>query len=320
MTQAECQRLADHWGVGVVQSVATPETGTINTIRILKTDQGRFVLRVYRQAIRARIENEHSVVAWAAQRGIPAVVPLRTVEGKTYVEYEERFVTLLPFVGGKQIVRDQLDVDDVRVMGRFLGHVHRVLQKHPIVDIPPVRIQIEPEQTLAGIDRLEETICAIKNLQPTDDYALTRLRSRRAWLQRRGAEDISGLAQFPFQVLHGDYQETNVFFDRGEISAIIDWDKIYCAPAAWEVVRALHLMLHFEPIQSVAFLNAYRETNALSIESLDVAVHCYGLSKAYDLWLFEEIYEGGNDRVRQFIRPGEFVPVAEDWARVRQEM
>jgi homoserine kinase type II len=317
MTILECQRLADYWDIGSVESVVVPELGTINTVRILTTHRGRFVLRIYRHHIHQRIEMEQRVVSWVAQRGIPAVFPILTCDGKGFVEDQEQFVTLLPFVSGYQISRDQLQLGDVEVMGRFLGQVHRVLAEYPIDDIPPVRIHIEPEETLACIERLEGIVRAIQNPQVTDEYALTRLVSRREWLKKRVSDDVSGLLDLPFQVVHGDYQETNVFFEDGDISAVIDWDKIYTAPAAWEVVRSLHLMLLFEPMQSVAFLKSYQEINPLSIEMLDVAVHCYGLSRAYELWLFKEIYDQGNDRVRQFVRPGRFVPVADDWARLR---
>lgn len=320
MTEAACQKLADYWDIGRIQSVEIPETGTINTIRVLTTNQGRFVLRVYRHHILERIETEHRIVTWVAQRGIPAVVPLETRDGETFVEYDGQFVTMLSFAAGKQISRDQLHVRDVEVMGRFLGQVHRVLAAYPIVDIPAVDIRIEPEETLAGIDRLEGIVRAIKEPQLTDEYALARLTSRRKWLQGRGKEDISAFSHLPFQVVHGDFQETNVFFEMGEISALIDWDKIYVAPDVWEVARVLHLMLHFEPSQCVALLKSYREKNGFSLETLDVAVHCYGLYRAYDLWLYEEIYDRGNDRVRQFVNPGSFVPVADDWAQVRSEL
>ena len=320
MTEAACQKLADYWDIGTVQLVETPKTGTINTIRILTTDQGRFVLRVYRHHILERIEAEHRIVTWVADKGIPAVVPLKTRDGENFVEYEGQFVTMLPFVLGKQISRDQLRVRDVEVMGRFLGEVHRVLAAYPVADIPSVGIRIEPEETLAGIDRLEGIVRAIKEPQLTDEYALARLVSRRKWLKGRGTEDVRAFSHLPFQVVHGDFQETNVFFEHGEISALIDWDKIYAAPDVWEIARVLHLMLHFEPSHCVAFLKSYRERNGFSLEALDVAVHCYGLYRAYDLWLYEEIYDQGNDRVRQFVNPGPFVPVADDWVQVRSEL
>lgn len=320
MTERECQELAQHWDIDSVQSVDIPETGTINTIRILTTGNGRFVLRVYRHQSRDRIETEHRVVKWVAEKGIPAVVPIKTRDGEDYVEHKGQFVTVLPFASGKQIPRDQLQAVDVEITGHFLGHLHNVLEGFSCENIAPVWVKIEPTGTLAGIDRLVDVVRAIENPQPTDVYALKRLTSRREWLQGRALDDVSGIFELPFQVVHGDYQETNLFFEKGQISGVIDWDKIYTAPAAWEVVRALHLMLHFDLDHSITFLKAYQETNSLSLDVLDVVVHCYGLHRAYELWLYEEIYDQGNDRLRRFVYPGEFVPIADDWARLRPKV
>ena len=39
--------------------------------------------------------------------------------------------------------------------------------------------------------------------------------------------------------------------------------------------------------------------------------------RAYDLWLYEGIYLEGNDQLRQWVKPGNFIPVEKDWDRLR---
>lgn len=56
-------------------------------------------------------------------------------------------------------------------------------------------------------------------------------------------EDLSSLEQ---QVIHGDYQEINLFFEDGKVSAVIDWDQSYVAPRASEVVQTLHYVCKLE--------------------------------------------------------------------------
>src|SRR5688572_17141714 len=51
----------------------------------------------------------------------------------------------------------------------------------------------------------------------------------------------------------------------------------------------------------------------LDPDELDRAASVYGLMRAHDLWVYEAYYLEGNHRVRQFIRPGSFVPFAEKW-------
>ena len=95
---------------------------------------------------------------------------------------------------------------------------------------------------------------------------------------------------------------------------------MYAEPAAWEVMRTLDQTLGFRASPSKVFLKAYRETSAVTVDELDVALHCYGLMRAYDLWLFEEIYDVGNDRVRKFMKPGGFVPIECQWKRLRSHL
>ena len=317
---SELQRLLEFWTAERIESISEPDTGTINTIRVLVTSSQVYVLRIYRHSDPQRIEREHRVVHWVRERGIPAVAPLRMVDGATYLEDDGRLITLLPFVTGEQLRRDRLQPADIEAMGRFLGDLHRVLEGCPISGIPAVRITLDRRDALARIARLEESVRLIESPVATDKYALRRLSTRRKWLQNRSVEDVTELYSLPFQVVHGDYQESNLFFENSAVSAIIDWDKVYTTPAAWEVMRTLNLMLGFQTDPSRIFLNAYRERRALTIDELDVAAHCYGLMRAYDLWLFEEIYDTGNDRARKFLKPGEFTPIECEWKRLRPQL
>lgn len=318
--ESEYQQLLDHWDVGDIKSIVTPPTGTINTIRILTTDRGIYVLRVYRHQSSERIEREHRVVSWLHEQGIPAVVPLRTIEGNMLVVHSGFFVTLLPYISDAQFRRDELQGSQIIEMGRFLGRLHNALEKCPFTDIPPVKFDIDRSATLSGINRIEGIIRSIDKPQPTDVYALKRLTTRRDWVESRSCEDTSHLWSLPLQVVHGDYQETNVFFKEDSISAVIDWDKVYMAPNVWEVIRTIHLMLEFDTERSIIFVKAYNRERPISINELDIASHCYGLMRAYDLWLFEGIYDDRNERLRQFIRPGGFVPIENKWSRLSPKL
>ncbi len=316
----ETTRLLKSWTSDRLQSVAVPDSGTMNDVRLVQTKARKYVLRIYRHTDRERIGREHEVVQWACDHGIPAVLPLPTQSGGTYVVDKGRLVVLLPFARGVQIQRKRLQPEHIQIMGRFLGRLHRVLESCPVRDIPPGRIVLDRSMALETIARLERTIQAIDSPTETEEHAQRRLETRRQWLQERPPESVEELFAMSFQPVHGDYQETNLFFDDGTISAIIDWDKVYTAPAAWEVIRALHLMLRFAPGPCHTFLSGYRELRPLTMDELDVAARCYGLMRAYDLWLYQEIYEAGNDRVRQFVRPGDFAPIEWEWSRLRAEL
>ena len=123
----------------------------------------------------------------------------------------------------------------------------------------------------------------------------------------------AAFAQIEQQVIHGDYQETNLFFEKDVVSAVIDWDQAYPAARAWEVVRTLHYVFQFEPSQCHLFLEAYRRELPLSSQALDVAAHVYSWIRTHDLWIYEEYYMRGNQRVQPFFSGKDFTPLIERW-------
>ena len=319
-TLLDCQHLDRYWDFGTISAVRKSEMGSINQIRILTTNKGRFVLRIYRKRMRDRIDREMGLLSWLRSKEIPVVLPIQTRSGTHHADVEEKFITLLPYINDRQIDRDMLSTDDIEAMGKFLGHLHNVLDECPLENIPELSIEFDRDSTLKDALRLKQIVRSIKNPDPTDLYAMKRLETRETWLKTRDSEDVSELETLNFHVVHGDYQNTNVFFNAGGVSAIIDWDKIYKAPGSWEIVRTLHLMFGFNNEPSEAFIGGYRTRREVSLKELDISAHCYGLMRAYDLWLFKEIYDEGNDRVRKFLKSGEFVPIETDWNRLRKHL
>jgi Ser/Thr protein kinase RdoA (MazF antagonist) len=128
---------------------------------------------------------------------------------------------------------------------------------------------------------------------------------------------MSGLGQ---QVIHGDYQETNLFFQDGRVAAIIDWDQTYVASREWEIARTLDLVCQFELEESRAFLAGYRAHAPLDLAALDLAATAYGLMRAHDLWLYRVTYFEGDPRKRKFVSHGGFVPLVDRWAALNEKL
>jgi len=323
----------DAWRIGPVASAVTPPTGTMNRTLLLETaDSGGagYALRAYRHADRGRAIWEHTIITHARAQGLPAVAPLPLpgTNGETILERGGRFFALFPLARGRQVHRDALTPGHVTAAGRFLAPVHEALATFPL-ERSPRRTRLSPDTdmatTLARIARFVEMLRAWPAPGETERHALEHLLTRRRWLEENAEDDGTedDLADVPAQVIHGDYQETNLFFDSagggpGEpaITAIIDWDQATVAPRLWEVVRALHLMFDLRPEPCRAFLTAYNEAGprADPVE-LDRVARVYGRMRAHNLWVYEEAYVAGNDRVRPFITPGAFIPFAEQWQR-----
>jgi Ser/Thr protein kinase RdoA (MazF antagonist) len=326
LSDLDLAALCEHWNLSPVLNTAIPESGTIHCTRLLTTHRSRYALRAYRYSPndRWRIDCEHALIAYVRERGVPAIAPLPLPSGETLLESEGRFYALFPFAPGSQVRRGEIGSAQAEAMGAALAKLHRVLADYPPERVPQRSLKSDLADTLAGIERIEQAIGARPQTDETDALVLRRLGERRAWLLATtpgGGADLTTLEQ---QVIHGDYQDTNLFFEQSRVSAIIDWDQSYVAPRAWEVVRALHYVFKFDTALCHAFIQAYRLVLSLSLEELDSAARAYSWKRAHDLWLYEELYLRDNRRVLAFLDlERHFTPVVELWVRIRpalQEM
>jgi aminoglycoside phosphotransferase (APT) family kinase protein len=147
----------------------------------------------------------------------------------------------------------------------------------------------------------------------------------RAWLtdylaHHRALGPIAPPARRAEQVVHGDYQDSNVLFDeRGDVTAVIDWDKAETRTPAEEVLRAVHLSFHLAPATTQAFIAGYRTTRALTDDDLDGGAEIYGYERDRSIWLLEELHVNGNQRLQVLAEDATFVPFADQWAACRRE-
>lgn len=306
------------WHLPAIRSVTRPSTGTINQTFIVDTDSGLFVLRCYRHSKRCWVEREHYLIEHAISRGLPALLPIPLPDGESILEHEQGLYALFPYASGSQLRRDELDAEHSAAMGIFLAQLHLALAdfEHPLIQ--PRSYCIDTVHSLSQIKAYEQHIRSLDNLQASDGYALKRLADQRDWLEQHADLDIDDLSTLPGQTIHGDYTESNLFFQNGQVSAIIDWDQAYSAPPAWEIVRTLDLVFRFAARESYIFLDAYQSLYPLSLHDLDLAAHCYSIMRGHDLWIYAAIYDQHNERIRQFLAPGGFRDLLGKWEHVKK--
>jgi len=310
------------WNLPPVLSMWTPETGAVHRTFLLKTADGNYALRAYRYAAhdRWRIASEHALITYVQAHGLPALSPLPLPNGGSILEHESRFYALFPFAKGHQIPRGRLTADEARAMGSFLGKLHQILHTYPHEQVPHRQFTVDLASTLATMDTIEKAIRSQPDRSDEDTQALAYLAERRAWLTTASPVNVEDFSLLEQQVIHGDYQEANLFFDDDQVSAVIDWDQSYVAPRAWEVVRTLHYAFKLERTTCRTFLDAYQRILPLPPAELELAAAAYGWKRAHDLWHYQAVYLEGNQRVRAFFDPGPYIPFAQQWAKLQMAL
>lgn len=317
MLSPEDHAALSSWRLGPIFNATVPATGTVNRTVLVQTAAGdAYALRAYRRPDHARAEWEHRAIGWAGAHGIPVCRPLPLPGGGTVACLDGRLFALFPLAVGRQVARADLQEEEVAAAGRCLASIHLAFADFPNVQARHKAFTFDTAGTLESLAQIQAAITARAVQTDADRDALHHLAGRREWLQGRAMFDGPTRCRFealPLQVVHGDFQETNLFFDGGEVSAVIDWDQCGVAPRAWEVLRALHLMLGLAPKSCRVFLTAYRESCPLPEAELQEAGACYGALADQNLWVYEALYLEGDDRVRPFLTLGAFMPFAARW-------
>ena len=320
VSQEEVADVLRAWAIGDVAEVSTDSLGTINQTWLVTAARGRYALRLSSHVDTDKLQREFDLMAYAVDKRIPAIQPVPASQGTPFLEREGLW-TLSPFAPGAQVDRQEMLPKHDRGMGRGLAILLEALADCPHELAKTRHLSVDTERTLCEIDRFLELVRAYSNSSELEEHALMRLTARKKWIESHADDTPDGLADLPSQVIHGDYQDRNVFFDEaGDIVGLIDWDNAWVAPREWEIIRALNFVMFFDPERGRTFVEGYIERSDLNLDALDRAAQGYSIKRSHDLFLYEEIYERGNERSRQFLRPGGFSPPYQQWEPLRDTL
>ena len=270
------------------------------------------MLRRHRRSVRAEVEFEHRVLAHARSGGVPCPAVIPTGRGGSLVEDDGRFYSLYTWAPGSQVPRGQLDAEHAQSMGTMLALTHLVLAD--MVGGPEAHDPIVPlEQTLGRIEELIRVAQARPD-RSRPGWAIDDLNARSRWLTAtRPSPPLQTTAAS--QVIHGDYQDANLFFEAGQVSCVIDWDKARREVLAREIVRAMDYALGLERLICQPFLYAYRAVIPVSPDQLHEAAEWFSYQEAsHSLWPIEQLLLHNNDRVQGGPDHKPFKAFSQRWA------
>jgi homoserine kinase type II len=319
LTENELEALS-HWSVGSIAKAELAESGTINRTILLETITGLYALRVCRATKTTQAaQQECDVIKFVAQQGLPALAPIDLPNGEPFLILNHQHYLLFPKARGLQTARPLLKPWQLEKMGECLAHLTLALEDYSTRDIYRRSFVFDLSATLARLSELEQRIKTFPQFGPDEEAALERVYKQRAFLETH--EPTANLENLHFQVSHGDFHDGNLFFENGEISAIIDWDQLRVVPRYFELLRTTHFLLsELKPSNVRRFVEAFIKHYPVDKKELSATIRLYSTERAYNLWLLETIYLEGNERARVFLRgrfADSFTPFKEIWQSLK---
>lgn len=188
-----------------------------------------------------QIAEEHAFCAELADHELPVVAPWRNAEGRSLFHHEGFRFALYPRQGGRAPEFDNLD--NLLVLGRFLGRMHRIGAVSPFTHRP----------TLDSRSFGHESVALIR-----DCFIPPELRESYTAVTGMLLEAVDALfteaGEVRYLRTHGDCHAGNVLW-RDDAPHFVDFDDARMAPA----VQDLWMMLSGDRPRKLAQLDALME-------------------------------------------------------------
>ncbi len=202
----------------------------------------------------AQIEEEHAFCFELAAQEIPVVAPLRDAAGRSLLQRGTFRVALYPRRGGR--TPDIDDLDNLLILGRLLGRIHRLGASHPFRHRPRIDVHSFGYEPVALLAR--EFIPG--DLQDTYRAVTTALLER---IEEIFAETH---AIRPIRV-HGDCHTGNILW-RYDTPHFCDFDDARMAPAVQDIWMLLSGDRERQTVQLAEILQGYLEFNEFNFAEL----------------------------------------------------
>jgi Ser/Thr protein kinase RdoA (MazF antagonist) len=284
------------YGLGPATSVSFVEGGTLNWNYRAVTGNGQYFVRKHRTELsEERIREEHNLLLWAYDRGIPVARPSSTTIGDSVARYQGRLWAVFPWIEGRTITRGEASPREAAALGEIHGLMHSVLAAHPSSAGARFDMQWdkhESEQTLAAIALAAERGHAEHSVQAA-------IALQRKLLSETEVQPPSAFDWLPAQLVHGDFHDQQVLFDgTGRVAAVVDWELFRPLPRIWELIRSLNFAGLFGNSLLEDYMSGYRHYVSLSEDECRAGLQLWWQSRVVGAWVWAAYFLQGNERVR----------------------
>ncbi len=254
LDDAAIEGIASLFGLGPVIRWRTVAAGTINSNFAFEVAAGRFFLRVNEGKTEQDVAYEATLVEALADRGVSTPVPLESEQGHRYAAWNDRLVTVFPWVDGAHRELGHVSVEDARAVGSALARLH--------VAGAPIASQFHR----AGIYTSDDMAARLTRIQGEADPHLlpfTReLSSELQWLAARAPLRHAATRG----VIHGDLFRDNVLFSTAGEPLLLDFEQASVGTLAYDLAVCVNAWCFAEVFEAPlvsAMVAGYQTVRAL---------------------------------------------------------
>jgi homoserine kinase type II len=296
--------LLRRYGIAEILGFRPLDEGLLNRSYAVQTGSGPLFLKHYLDQEPHSILAQHAATTELAARGLPVLAPVPDLSGRTLARRGDRLFALYPWAHGGHLPGLTLEPEQCRELGALLGRLHCALTailgpvQQPLSQ-PANRV----EDARAKALRLLELLRSRPVREGIDDLAEFRLVERLSLLSRFADRRPTDQTQLTVGHVHGDFHGLNVFHGPdGEITTVVDWDRLSVQPYGEELVRSA-LIFFVDPHDGQLdlprvreYVHGYLSARPWMADEMSAAVYRLWWERLTDFWMLSWRYERHDER------------------------
>lgn len=304
--------IAQNYSIPEIERVAPVKDGFLSHNFVVETSEQKYFFKQYRFDHVNQVKAAHEAKLFFSNACIPVILPLTNKDGNTILHSRGRFYSLFPFIDGCQYQRGHLPQQALESMAQMQAQIHR---SGANVQLPHVRHSNAAKSYREFVESARLILSKIPSVGRTEfDERARESIHLKLHLAERSRIAIEKIQMKSDHLVHGDYQDANVFFNsNNEVSHVFDWEQTRVTSRELSLVRAIALVCFGQAETYVAehseenfknarhFLAAYSEVYPIRRQTFLQASTVRYLHKTMSLWVETSHYLDGNDRVDVFL-------------------
>jgi len=155
-----------------------------------------------------------------------------------------------------------------------------------------------------------DVLKAKKELNKFDKLALKSLEIKKSIVTSSSDTENQSISTYFNHLLHGDYHEKNIFFDKfGKVEYIFDLDKTKIGNRLSELIRSMdyiYLNTDYHSTKNLEkaklYIHTYRKIYPFEKKDFEISLKEYYIKHAHSLWIESTHYLENSDRVDHFLQ------------------
>jgi homoserine kinase type II len=226
--KSDLARILQRYDLGLVKKIK-PIATSGNISFLIEADSGKYFLRLCPEGQRWRskeeIASELELIAHLNKNSFPAPKPIADKEGKTVIEYKNKFGYLREYDLGREKIKPT--IKQVNEFGRILGWYHRLIEgyqtknkRNHFWDLKTTQANFSEDKKIILKSSFREKEKFVNCLQ-------------------KELSSLSFSDKLPKGMIHEDLGKRHVLWKNGKISCIIDFDRCYYGQLVLDLGQAL---------------------------------------------------------------------------------